>query len=91
MGISAHMLPRVFDLFAQEDRSLAKAQGGLGVGLHVAKRLVELHGGSVEARSDGAGLGSEFVVTVPPVELASNEGVDLPSRAVSREAVAVAG
>jgi signal transduction histidine kinase len=65
VGISAQMLPRVFDLFAQEDRSLDKAQGGLGVGLHVAKHLVELHGGSVEARSDGAGLGSEFVVTLP--------------------------
>jgi signal transduction histidine kinase len=65
VGISAKMLPRVFDLFAQSNGSLEKAQGGLGIGLHVAKRLVELHGGSVEARSGGEGLGSEFVVTLP--------------------------
>lgn len=65
VGISAQMLPRVFDLFAQSPRSLEKAQGGLGIGLHVTKRLVELHGGSVEARSGGECLGSEFLVTLP--------------------------
>lgn len=65
VGISAKMLPRVFDLFAQSDRSFETAQGGLGIGLHIARRLVQLHGGSVEARSEGEGLGSEFVVTLP--------------------------
>jgi signal transduction histidine kinase len=65
VGISAQMLPRVFDVFVQAERSLDKAQGGLGLGLHIAKRLVELHGGSIEARSDGEGLGSEFIVTLP--------------------------
>ena len=65
VGISAQMLPRIFDVFFQADRSVDKAQGGLGVGLHVAKHLVELQGGSIEARSEGEGLGSEFIVTLP--------------------------
>jgi signal transduction histidine kinase len=59
------MLPRIFDVFVQADRSVDKAQGGLGVGLHIAKHLVELQGGSIEARSEGEGLGSEFIVTLP--------------------------
>ncbi len=65
VGIPAAMLPRVFDLFTQVDRSLEKSQGGLGVGLSIVKRLVELHGGSVEARSEGHGKGSEFIVRLP--------------------------
>jgi signal transduction histidine kinase/CheY-like chemotaxis protein len=64
-GIAADALPRVFDLFAQEDRSLAHAQGGLGIGLTVVRRLVELHGGSVEATSAGLGRGAEFIVRLP--------------------------
>jgi PAS domain S-box-containing protein len=65
MGIPEEMLPRVFDMFLQVDRSLEKAQGGLGVGLSLVKGLVELHGGSVEAHSEGLGRGSEFVVRLP--------------------------
>jgi signal transduction histidine kinase len=65
VGISAEMLPKVFDLFAQADRSLDQAQGGLGIGLALVKRLVEMHGGTVEAKSDGPGTGSEFVVRLP--------------------------
>src|SRR5262249_48161550 len=61
-GIPIHMLPKIFDMFTQVDRSMEKAQGGLGVGLTIVKRLVELHGGSVEARSEGYGMGSEFIV-----------------------------
>lgn len=64
-GIEARMLPQVFDLFAQEDRSLERAQGGLGIGLSLVRRLVELHGGRVEARSAGRGQGSEFTVDLP--------------------------
>ncbi len=64
-GIDAKMLPHVFDLFAQEDRSLERAQGGLGIGLSLVRRLVELHGGRVAAHSPGRGLGSEFVVDLP--------------------------
>ena len=65
MGIEPELLPRVFDLFAQGDRSLARTQGGLGIGLHIVRSLVELHGGRVEARSDGADQGSEFRVYLP--------------------------
>src|SRR5262249_59504212 len=54
VGIPAHMLPRVFDIFSQVDRSLEKAQGGLGIGLNIVKRLVEMHGGTITAESGGA-------------------------------------
>ena len=63
IGISAELLPRVFDMFAQADR--ARSGSGLGVGLTLVKRLVELHGGEVHARSAGPGQGSEFVVRLP--------------------------
>ncbi len=64
-GISAEMLPRVFDLFAQVDRTLARAQGGLGIGLSLARQLVGLHGGEIVAESPGLGLGSCFTVRLP--------------------------
>jgi len=59
------MLPRVFELFAQVERSYSRSQGGLGIGLTLARRLVEMHGGTIEAKSPGPGLGSEFVVRLP--------------------------
>lgn len=62
IGIPPSLLTKVFERFVQLDRSRARAQGGLGVGLAVAKQLVELHGGTVIARSEGPGRGSEFVV-----------------------------
>ncbi|MGH7287549.1 MAG: hybrid sensor histidine kinase/response regulator, partial [Myxococcota bacterium] len=65
-GIPVEMLPRVFEMFAQIDRSPNRVRGsGLGIGLTLVKRLVEMHGGSVEARSKGLGEGSEFVVRLP--------------------------
>jgi PAS domain S-box-containing protein len=64
-GIDPQILPHVFDLFMQADRSLDRAQGGLGVGLTIVKQLVHLHGGTVEAHSDGLGCGSEFIVRLP--------------------------
>ncbi|HZY87234.1 MAG TPA: PAS domain S-box protein [Gemmataceae bacterium] len=67
VGIGADLLPRVFDLFVQADRSLARSEGGLGVGLTLVKKLVEMHGGSVSAYSEGPGRGSEFVVRLPAV------------------------
>ena len=77
VGIAPELLPSVFDLFTQSDRSLDRSQGGLGVGLTVVRRVVELHGGKVEAFSDGLGHGSEFVVRLPlgppPIELAAPE------------------
>ncbi|TMH55200.1 MAG: response regulator, partial [Betaproteobacteria bacterium] len=65
IGISAALLPKVFDLFVQGDRSLDRTEGGLGIGLTLVRRLVEMHGGSVAAFSEGAGDGSEFVVRLP--------------------------
>jgi signal transduction histidine kinase len=64
-GIAPAMLPRVFDLFSQEERSLDRARGGLGIGLALVKALVELHGGTVEAQSAGPGRGSAFIVRLP--------------------------
>jgi signal transduction histidine kinase/CheY-like chemotaxis protein len=65
VGIAPEMLPRVFELFAQADASLARSDGGLGVGLALVERLVRLHGGSVAVTSAGLGTGSEFVVRLP--------------------------
>jgi PAS domain S-box-containing protein len=67
IGVRADMLNRIFDLFVQTDRTLDRAQGGLGIGLTLVRKLVEMHGGSVEARSEGIGKGSEFVVHLPVV------------------------
>jgi PAS domain S-box-containing protein len=64
-GIPAEVLPRIFEMFAQGDRTLNRAQGGLGIGLTLAKSLVQLHGGRIEARSEGLGKGSEFIVHLP--------------------------
>ena len=65
VGIPPELLPRMFDLFAQGDRSLARSEGGLGIGLTLVRSLAELHGGTVTATSDGPGKGSEFVVRLP--------------------------
>jgi signal transduction histidine kinase len=65
VGIAADLLPRVFDLFAQGEQTLDRAGGGLGIGLTLVRSLVELHGGRVEARSDGPGHGSELEVRLP--------------------------
>ena len=65
MGISAEALPHVFDLFVQGERGLGRAEGGLGIGLTVVRRMAELHGGTVEAHSNGFEQGSEFVLTFP--------------------------
>ncbi|HYE93753.1 MAG TPA: ATP-binding protein [Terriglobales bacterium] len=65
MGIPPEKLPRLFEMFFQVDRSLERTQGGLGVGLSLVRRLVELHGGRVTAHSDGVGAGSEFTVRLP--------------------------
>ena len=71
IGIPPEMLPRVFDMFMQVDKSLERAQGGLGIGLSLVKRLVEMHGGLVEAHSKGPGMGSEFVVRLPAAKIAA--------------------
>jgi PAS domain S-box-containing protein len=81
IGIPSAMLPRVFDLFTQVDRSLEKAQGGVGVGLSIVKALVELHAGTVEAHSAGHGKGSEFLVRLPVADQPA-AAVDEPSEAL---------
>ena len=68
VGIEPELLPRMFDLFVQGDRSPDRSQGGLGVGLAVVKRLVEMHQGSVGARSEGPSQGSTFEIRLPLVE-----------------------
>ncbi|HVY37954.1 MAG TPA: ATP-binding protein [Polyangia bacterium] len=65
IGIAPEMLPTVFDMFAQAEPAVGRAQGGLGIGLSLAKGLVELHGGTIRASSDGPQRGSEFAVTLP--------------------------
>jgi two-component system, chemotaxis family, CheB/CheR fusion protein len=72
IGIRREMLSQVFELFTQAESSLARSQGGLGIGLTLVQRLVEMHGGTVEARSAGPGQGSEFIVRLPVAEPAED-------------------
>ena len=67
IGIDAELLPRVFDLFVQAEQQIDRAQGGLGIGLSLVRRLVQMHDGSIEARSQGIGHGCEFIVRFPAV------------------------
>jgi PAS domain S-box-containing protein len=76
VGLSPEMIPRVFELFAQLHKSLRVAQGGLGIGLTVVKRLVELHGGTIEANSDGLHRGAEFTVRLPMVAVQARSGAE---------------
>jgi signal transduction histidine kinase/DNA-binding response OmpR family regulator len=71
MGIGPDLLPSVFDLFSQANRSLHRSEGGLGIGLTIVKGLAELHGGRVFAHSDGIGRGAEFIVALPAMSGAS--------------------
>ncbi|MGK3987725.1 ATP-binding protein [Sorangium sp. So ce136] len=73
-GIAPDLLPRVFDVFTQGDRSADRSQGGLGLGLTLVRRLIEMHGGTVRALSDGPGNGSEFIVQLPASTLAAGDG-----------------
>ena len=91
-GISRELLPFVFDLYVQADRTTAHARGGLGIGLSLVRRLVELHGGSVEAVSDGEGHGSTFVVRlkqVPALGMAANAPVAPERRSRSRRVLVI--
>jgi signal transduction histidine kinase/DNA-binding response OmpR family regulator len=87
IGISADMMPHVFEMFAQERQALDRSHGGLGLGLTIVKSLVELHHGTIDARSDGVGHGSEFVIRLPaavaaasaePTAVAANDGRHSP-------------
>ena len=87
VGIPPEMLSRVFELFAQGERAPDRAQGGLGIGLSLVKNLVELHGGKVEAASDGIGRGSEFTVRIP--SLADQPADHTPDQPAKHAPVAV--
>ena len=78
VGISADMLPKVFDMFTQIGCSLDRSQGGLGIGLTLSRSLIELHGGRIDARSGGAGRGSEFVIRLPLARVDESEKLPLP-------------
>ena len=77
VGIAPELLPRIFDLFTQADRTLDRSQGGLGIGLALVQRLVDMHGGTVEAFSK-LGQGSEFVVRLPVVAPPTAQPSPLP-------------
>ena len=93
VGIVSDQLPRLFEMFAQADTSLERSRDGLGIGLTLAKTLVELHGGSVEAHSQGLGLGSEFTVRLPVLvdapQSLSRVALDTPPAAQSRRILIV--
>jgi PAS domain S-box-containing protein len=87
IGILPELLPKMFDLFTQGDRSLDRSEGGLGIGLTLVRSLAELHGGTATATSDGPGKGSEFVVRLPaPQTGAFSDGDGEPEVASSRRA-----
>ena len=90
IGIASDMLPRVFDLFMQERQALDRAQGGLGLGLAIVRSLVELHGGTVWAASDGVGRGAELTVALPLAATASRPERPAASPAISSVAPACA-
>src|SRR4029453_11386696 len=86
IGLPGDRLSHIFDLFSQVDRSLDRSQRGLGIGLHLVKRLVELHGGTVTARSDGSGKGSEIAVELPlATALLDSTGPDAPPSSESAQ------
>jgi CheY-like chemotaxis protein len=78
IGIAPQVLPHIFELFVQADESLARSRGGMGIGLTLVKRLVELHGGRVVAKSDGLGRGTEFVLNLPLTSRRTEPVVALP-------------
>lgn len=73
VGIAPELLVQIFELFTQAERTLDRSQGGLGIGLAVAQKLVELHGGKIEAHSEGLGKGSEFIVHLPVLSNSMDE------------------
>jgi PAS domain S-box-containing protein len=86
VGIPAEVLPNIFEMFAQADRSLERSQGGLGIGLSLVRGLVRLHGGTVAARSAGPGKGSEFSIRLPLRRTAPAPPAEAPARPARADA-----
>ncbi len=86
VGISAELLPHVFDVFVQGTSTLERSQGGLGIGLSLVRRLTELHGGSVNAHSDGSGHGCTFTISLPCAEHAA-DGATGPAARPAQQAL----
>ena len=93
LGIPAESLPKIFQMFSQVDRNIERAQGGLGIGLSLVRRLVEMHGGTVDAHSDGPGQGSEFTVRLPVPkstrQTATHQGEEPSGAAIRRRILVV--
>lgn len=86
MGIDAKLLPQVFDLFTQAERTPDRAQGGLGIGLALVKTMVTLHGGTVKVRSAGPGTGSTFIISLPAISADMQAGFLVLQKVVLRKA-----
>ena len=86
MGIEPEALPRMFEMFSRGDRDSARSQGGLGIGLALSRRLAEMHGGTLEAHSEGAGRGSEFTVRLPLAAAAAGDAA--PGQAAQEASLA---
>lgn len=91
VGIAPELLPVIFDMFMQGSRSLDRAQGGLGLGLTIVRQLVELHGGTVSAHSEGPGTGSELTVTLPAATGATDEAATPLARGAQTRAARTRG
>ena len=89
IGIAEDVLPRIFDLFFQGERSAARSEGGLGIGLTLVKTLTELHGGTVDARTGGHGLWSTFVIRLPRVPLPTSAVRRRPAHSAERRRILI--
>jgi PAS domain S-box-containing protein len=90
VGIAPELLPKIFDLFVQSERTLDRAEGGLGIGLAIVKRLVEMHGGTVIGKSPGLGMGSTFVIRLPRAAKPHARGPEAaPTRTAPRRTLIV--
>jgi CheY-like chemotaxis protein len=91
IGISAEHLPRVFEMFSQVESAVHRSHGGLGIGLSLARGLIELHGGTIEARSDGPGCGSQFIVRLPLATTTADDGLERHAQTTTGRPGAIAG